>query len=288
VLHPRGEGHVAERPIEVPVLLRGVDVADDLDVARVTAAKPGVMGQPDELDRQRVDAHQPGGHCVDGHLVGTGQDDVLHVRHHAARSGTVAGEGAVHHREDAAVNLLLDHQQVDEGLVDDRMGPVAALVQQPAEGILHCPGRGGEDVGLDRWQVQDVLADEAARDHEPVRVDLIQAQELAGQVANGVLDVDPGLVALIEVDVLQTVGLDDGQLLVLAFTQVRVDDHGAVVAGVNPALVVAILQHGADDPVELPRRRRRPGEKEVPGDVDLERRVDVLGQHLLIVRQVQQ
>ena len=117
---------------------------------------------------ERIEAHQPRRHRVDGHLIGARQDHVLHVRDHAARPGTVAGKGPVHHREDAAVNLLLDHQQIDERLVDHRMRPVAPLVQQPAKRVLHRPGRRREDVRLHRRQVDDVLADEAARDHEAV------------------------------------------------------------------------------------------------------------------------
>ena len=190
------------------------------------------MRQADELDRQRVEAHQLGGDGVDRHLVGAGQDDVLDVRHHAARPGAVAGEGAVHHGEDAAVDLLLDHQQVHERLVDDRVGPVAVLVEQAAEGVLHRAGRGGEDVGLDRRQVDDVLADEPLRDQEALGVDLVQAEEFLRQVADRVADVDP-LLAFVQVDVAQAVRLDDVELLVLALAEVGVDDDGAVVAGVD-------------------------------------------------------
>ena len=100
--------------------------------------------------------------------------------------GTVAGERPVHHREDAAVDLLLDHQEIDERLVDDRVGPVPMLVQQPAERVLHRPGRGREDVRLHRRQVDDVLPDEALRDHEALRVDLVQARELLREVADRV------------------------------------------------------------------------------------------------------
>ena len=129
---------------------------------------------------------------------------VLHVRHHAARARAVAGERAVHHREHAAVDLLLDHQQVDQRLVDHRVRPVPLLVEQAAERVLHRAGRGGEHVRLDRRQVDDVLADEPLRDHEPFGIDLVQAEELVGQVADGVADVDP-LLALVEVDVAQPV-----------------------------------------------------------------------------------
>ncbi len=110
-----------------------------------------------------------------------GQQHVLDVREHAARAGAVAGEGAVHHREDAAVDLLLDHQQVDQRLVDHRVRPVAVLVEQAAEGVLHRAGGGGEDVRLDRRQVDDVLADEALGDREAVGVDLVQHRNLSAR-----------------------------------------------------------------------------------------------------------
>ena len=64
-------------------------------------------------------------------------------------------------------------QQVDQGLVDDRVGPVTVLVEQPTEGVLHCPGRRREHVGLDRRQMDDVLADESLRDQKPFRVDVV-------------------------------------------------------------------------------------------------------------------
>ncbi len=66
------------------------------------------MGQADVVDGQGVEAHQLGGHGVDGHLVGRGQDDVLDLRLHGARAGAVAGGGAVHHGKDARVDLFLD------------------------------------------------------------------------------------------------------------------------------------------------------------------------------------
>ena len=54
-----------------------------------------------------------------------------------------------------------------------------------------------------------------------------------GEIADRVADVDPRLVAFVEVDVPQPVRLDDRQLLVLALAEVRVDDDRAVVAGVD-------------------------------------------------------
>ena len=77
-----------------------------------------------------------------------------------------------------------------------------------------------------------------------------------------------------------------GQLLVLGFAEVRVDHHRAVVAGVDQLRVVAVPLHRADDAVQLPRRGRAAGEEEVPGDVDLERRVGVFGDDVLVAGQV--
>ena len=285
VLHPRGERHLLERPDEVPVLGPRRRVADDLDVARIAAAEPEVVRHPDELDRQRIEAHELGRDGVDRDLVGARQDHVLGVRDHAARARPVAGERPVHHREHAAVNLLLDHQQVHERLVDHRMRPVPVLVQQPAERVLHRPRRRREDVGLHRRQVDDVLPDEALRNHEALRVDLVEAGELLRQIADRVADVDP-LLGFVDVDVPQPVRVDDVDLLVLALAEVRVDDDRAVVAGVNQRRIVPVLLQRADDAVELPGRRRAPGKEEVPGDVDLERGVGVLRDDVLVAREV--
>ena len=50
--------------------------------------------------------------------------------------------------------------------------------------------------------------------------------------------------------------------------------------------LVAVLLHRADHAVELPRRGRAAGEEEMPGDVDLERGIGVLGEDVLIAGQV--
>ena len=96
---------------------------------------------------------------------------------------------------------------------------------------------------------------------KPSRIDVIEAEELVGEIADRVADVDPRLVAFVEMDVAQAVRLDHRQLLVLALAEVRVDDDGAVVAGVDERRVVAVALHRADDAVELPRRRRRARER---------------------------
>jgi hypothetical protein len=287
VLHPGGERHLLEGADEVPVLRARLEVSDDLDLAGIPAPQAKVVRHPDELDRHRVEAHQLCRHRVDGDLVGARQDDVLRVRHHAAGPRAVSRERPVHHREHTAVNLLLDHQQVDERLVDHRMRPVPVFVQQPAEGVLHRTRRRREDMRLHRGQVNDVLADEALRDHEALRVHLVEARELLRQVAHCLPDVDP-LLGLVDMDVPDSVGVHDVDLLVLALSQVRVDHHRAVMAGVDQRGIVPVLLHRADHPLELPRRRGGRGEEKVPRDVHLERGVGVLRDNVLVSGEVHQ
>ena len=73
-----------------------------------------------------------------------------------------------------------------------------------------------------------------------------------GQVADGILDMDP-LLAFVEMDIAQAVGFDDIELLVFTLAQVGVDDHGPVVTAMNQIRVVAVLEHGSDDTIQLPR-----------------------------------
>ena len=263
VLHARGERHLVERPDEVPVLRACLFVADDFDVARIAASQPEVVREPDELDRHRVHAHQLGRDRVDRDLIAAGEDHVFNARHHAPRPRAVAGERAVHHRKHPAMNFLLNHQQIDERFVNHRMRPVPMLVQQSAERILHRARHRGKDVGLHGRQMNDVLADEPARNHEPFRVHVVQAEKFLRQVANGVLDVDP-LFSFVDVDIPQSVGFDDRKLLVLALAEVRVDHHRTVMARVNQVRRISVLLHRANHPFELPRRGRGGREKEVP------------------------
>ena len=122
---------------------------------------------------------------------------------------------------------------------------------------------------------------------ESLRVHRVQAGELLRQIADRVADVDP-LLRLVDVDVPQRVRVDDVELLVLSLAEMRVDDDGAVVAGVNQRRIVAVLLHRTDDAFELPRRRRAGGIEKVPGDVHLERSVGILRHDVLVAGQVQQ
>jgi hypothetical protein len=129
------------------------------------------------LMSSRIEPHQLGADRVDGHLVSRCEHHVLDVGHHAARPRPITGKSPVHHREDALVNPLLNHQQIDQRLVDDFVRPVTLLVQQSPEGVLHRPGHGGEHVRLHRGQVDDVLAGKALGNLEPLGINLIEHQQ---------------------------------------------------------------------------------------------------------------
>lgn len=99
------------------------------------------------------------------------------------------------------------------------------------------------------------------------------------------MDIDP-LLVFIKVDVAKTVLLDDWELFVLLFSEVGIDDYGAVVAGVNEVFLVTVFEQGADDALELPRGGRGGGEEEVPGDVDFESGVFFLVNHVLVTGKI--
>ena len=150
------------------------------------------------------------------------------------------------------------------------MAPVA---QQAAERVLHRAGRRGEDVRLDRRQVDDVLADERLRDLDAIGEDLVEDEHLALRLV-----VDPDGVFIRQVDALEAVAVEDDLVLVLDLALVGIDDDGAVLDGHD--LVIAVAKEGADYPFELPGGRRAGGVVVLPGDVDLESGLDVARQRL--------
>jgi len=100
---------------------------------------------PDVLERHRVEAHHLGGDRVDGNLIGARQHVVLHDGDHRPRPGAVARGRPVHHGEEARVDLFLDGEQVDQRLVDPRMGVVPLGGEQAPERVLHGAGRRRSD-----------------------------------------------------------------------------------------------------------------------------------------------
>ncbi len=164
------------------------------------------------------------------------------------------------------MDLLLDGEEVDEGLVDPAVGVVPLGVEQAAEGVLHRPGRRRVDVGLDRGQVDDVLAEEVVGDRDPLGEDVVEDVHLRlGAIR------DPLHVLVLEV-------VADGDVVLLEERQVVVEvlalegvGHDRLVLNADDLLVAAAAER-EDRPLHLPRRRVRARERVVPGDVVLEDR----------------
>ena len=182
---------------------------------------------------------------------------------HTARARAIACKGAVHHCEDTAVDFLLDHEEIDEGFVNDRMRPVTALVEQAAKGIFHGACGGGKDVGFDGGKMDDVFTEKAFGNVKAFGIDFVQAEKFFGEIADCVAYVDP-FFAFVEMYIFQAVRVNDGEVFVFFFAQMRVNDHGSVVAAVNEVGIVTIAFHGADNTIELPRRCGTSGKKKVP------------------------
>ena len=70
------------------------------------------------------------------------------------------------------MNLLLDRKQVNHGLMDNTVRPVALLVEKSAEGVLHRAGDHCEHVSLDGGQVDDVPVEEELWQKNAVRKDV--------------------------------------------------------------------------------------------------------------------
>ena len=251
---------------ELPVRLRRVDVAHQLDVVRIAAAQSVLMREADVLERQGIEAHHLRRHRVDRDLIGRRQHHVLDHRVHRARPGAVAGGGAVHDREQPRVDLLLDREQIDQRLVDPRVGVVPPRVEQSAERVLHCAGGGGVDVALGRRQVDDVLAEEVVGDVNALGEDAVEHAHLRLRLV-----AHPRHVAVLEVvEDGDPVLLENRDVVVEVLALERVGDDGLVLDAAQVAVAGAVQR--ADRALELPRRRVGPWEREVPGDVVLEDR----------------
>ena len=181
------------------------------------------------------------------------------------------------------MDVLLNLQQVHQRLVNDSVGPVAPLVQQPAEGVLHSSRHRGEDVRLGLGQVNDVAVVEEFGDVDTFRINLVQHEEgLFGFVPH------PLHVGFVNVDVTNSVLLDHVLVAVVDFALLGADHDRAVVGRDQGVAGIAVFQKRFNHTLELPRGRGTARIPELPRDVNFQNRLVVLGQIRLIVRQVQQ
>ena len=132
LLAAAGKGIFVRREVEVDV--RNI-LAHHLDFTNIPATQPAFMRQTNEFNGERVEAHRFGRYGVDRHHIAAGQDEVFDQRNHAARAGTVAREGSVHNRENAGMDFFLNGQQVDQGLMNHAVSPVAFIEKQPSESV---------------------------------------------------------------------------------------------------------------------------------------------------------
>ncbi len=176
------------------------------------------------------------------------------------------------------MDVLLDLEQVDERLVDDGMGPVPLVVEQPAKRVLHRAGDGREDMGLDGWELNDVFVEEELRHLDAFGEDLVEHQE---RFLRGVWH--PWVFRLEQVRVLDLVLVGYVLVLVVALPDERIDHDSAVVC--TDEVVIAVLLECPDHALELPGRRRTGGIPRLPRDVDLQHGILVGGQRVLIASQ---
>ena len=136
-------------------------------------------------------------------------------------------------------------------------------------------------MGLDCRQMDDVFANKTPWNVKAVRVYVVQAKKLVGEIADRITNVDPFL-SFIKMDVSEAVALNYVDLFVLSFTKVSIYDNGSIVTGMDKISIVAILEHRPNHPVKLPRRSRGARVEKVPRDVDLERGIDHPINNLLV------
>ena len=144
------------------------------------------------------------------------------------------------------------------------------FVQQAAKGIFHGAGGGREYMGFNGRQVDDILPDKPLGNHEAIRVYLVQAEELISDIADGITYIDPGFIALVEMDVSEPMRLDNIQLLVFPLAEMGIDHDGAVMTGVDVGGGIPVLFHGPDYAIQLPGSGGAARIEEVPTDIDLQ------------------
>ena len=158
------------------------------------------------------------------------------------------------------MDLVLDVQQVHQGLMDDRVRPVAPVAEQPAECVFHRPGRRCKYVRLHGWQLDDVRSREDLGDVEAVFVYVVEHQHLRrGFVWN------PFHWRDIEHHVFETESVFDHPVFVLFTSLIGIHHHSAIVGGSQ--LVEAVGLQFFRYSVDLPGCRRTGGVVVLPGNI---------------------
>ncbi len=143
------------------------------------------------------------------------------------------------------MDILLDRQQVHQGIVDDGMRPVAVAVQQATKGVFHGAGDGGENVGFYSGQVDHIHPHQSFGDKNALGIDFIQHQErLFGLVF------DPLEILVVKVQAGHVVLVGDELVFVIDFGIGGIHNHRIVVHAYQIG-ITGMLQR-ADDAFNLP------------------------------------
>ncbi len=163
---------------------------------------------------------------------------------------------------------------------------MTVFIQQAAKGIFHGAGGGCENVGFNGREVDDILADKPFGNHEAIWIYLVEAEELICNIADGFTHIDPRLVTLIKMDITKAMRLDDVEVLVFPFSEVGIDHHGTVMAGMDIRGRIAILFHGTDYAIQLPGGGGAARVEKMPADIDFQGGIGGFGDDLLIASQI--
>ena len=238
-------------------------VAHQVDAAGVRHSQSPLVAHPQVRDGERIEPHDARRHGVDGHRVGAGQDDVADHRVHGARAGAVAAHRAVHDGENAGVQLLLHHDEVDQHLVHVLVRVVPHFLEETPEGVLDRSGGRGVAVRLDGRQVNDAPAGVDGRDLDALGEDGVQLQERRLETMDLPIDLWKRREG-------EAVTLQDRQPAVVGGPLPWVGDHGPVLDRVQAGGSVPVLQHRLDHPFDLPRLAGAGGKVFRPGQVQLD------------------
>ena len=144
VLSPAGE---CIPLIEVEIDPRDV-FPDNFDFSGVSASQSSLVGKADEGDLEGVKPHHLGSNGVNGDHIPAGKEEVLHVRLKGSGTCTTPCNGPIGDTEKTRMDLLLDLQEVHQSFVDDPVGPVTVLIEEPTKGVLHRSGDSSKNMGL--------------------------------------------------------------------------------------------------------------------------------------------
>ena len=102
---------------------------NDFYLARVANPQFQFVGFVDKAQAEWIKSLQFGGDGIDSNLIGGSQQDVLFVPAHGAWSWAIARECTVHHGKNPGVYLLLNSQQIHQGLMNHAMGVMTPRAQ---------------------------------------------------------------------------------------------------------------------------------------------------------------